>query len=107
MVITMAKLRMAHAWRTPAAWANMIEVTADFICGLHFDPSSFLENGRLKTKAIPSFFPSLVNLERDHPYSKKQVHADEQTDFEIGRFYVERLVLLKLPPSAQPGVCVW
>ena len=66
---------------------NMIEVTADFICGLHFDPSSFLENGRLKPKAIPSFFPSLASLKCDHPYSKKLDHTDDQPDCEIGRFF--------------------
>ena len=67
---------------------DLTEVQADFICGLHFDPSSFTENGRLKPKAIPSFFPSKANLETDHPYCKAQVHTEEdQTHCEIGGWF--------------------
>ena len=66
---------------------DMTEVKADFICGLHFEDSSFLENGRLKPNALPTFFPSLVNLEHDHPYC--QMHDDEdQTHCEKGNLFI-------------------
>ena len=61
---------------------------ADYICGLHFEPSAFLENGRLKDNAVPTFFPSEAIFKHDHSYSTLQdyqsVHPDGQT-CEIGK----------------------
>ena len=68
---------------------DLTEVHADFICGLHFDQSSFTENGRLKSKALPSFFPSYTNLQTDHPYCQVRGHEEDQTHCEIGRSFVK------------------
>ena len=70
---------------------DLLEVKADYICGLHFDPSSFTTTGRLKPNAIPTFFPSLANLKHDHPYcegasQEGQVHAEDQAYCEIGMY---------------------
>ena len=63
-------------------------VNADYICGGHFEPSAFLENGRLKDNAVPTFFPSEAVFKHDHPYSTLQdfqpVHPDGQI-CEIGK----------------------
>ena len=48
-------------------------VRADFICGLHFSPSAFSENGRLKPNATLTFFPSQASFELDLPYYSKAV----------------------------------
>ena len=64
---------------------EMLDVEADYICGLHFDESSFLENGRLKPSAVPSFFPSKANLIHDHPYCS--ISKQEETEeFDAGKF---------------------
>ena len=47
---------------------KLLDVKADFICGLHFKESDFHTNGRLKSRAVPTFFPSRSNLIHDHPY---------------------------------------
>ena len=65
-------------------------VRADFICGLHFSPSAFSENGRLKPNTIPTFFPSQASFELDHPYFSKDpepdtVHPSVQTYCEVGK----------------------
>ena len=68
---------------------DLLEVKADYICGIHFDPSSFTQTGRLKPNAIPSFFPSLANLKHDHSYCQGedgQVHAEDQAYCEIGMY---------------------
>ena len=65
---------------------EMLEVEADFICGIHFEKSSFLENGRLKPTAVPSFFPSRANLIHDHPYCSLS-DQEETEDFDIGKSF--------------------
>lgn len=70
---------------------DMLDVEADFICGLHFDQDSFLESGRLRPNAVPTFFPSRENLLHDHPYYSAtdgpkhdlENHEDGQDDSEV------------------------
>ena len=76
---------------------DMTEVKADFICGLHFDKNSFLKNGRLTSTALPTFFPSLVNLEHDHPYC--QAHGEDQQHCEIGNMFIYKCVETNLTNS--------
>ena len=80
---------------------NLIEVEADVICGIHFDQSSFNENGKLKLNAVPSFSPSRVNLELDHPYSlvgdceeEGQQHADHEPSCEVGMYVLDKFMRL-------------
>ena len=73
---------------------GILDVEADYICGLHFDPDSFLENGRLKPNAVPTFFPSKANLLHDHPYYAQgdggelagESHEDRQESVEYGEY---------------------
>ena len=51
---------------------KLLDVKADFICGLHFKESEFHPNGRLKSRAVPTFFPSRSNLNHDHPYQRQE-----------------------------------
>ena len=68
-------------------------LNADFICGLHFEPASFLENGRLRDNAVPTYFPSEATCKHDHPYYStvsnfdSSAHPDDQT-CEIGLIIV-------------------
>ena len=50
---------------------QLLDVQADFICGIHFTDSEFTGIGRLKSTAIPTFFPSRENMIHDHPYHKQ------------------------------------
>ena len=80
---------------------NLIEIEADVICGIHFDQSSFTENGRLKLNAVPSFFPSRVNMELDHPYSlggdceeEGEQHAHHEPPCEVGMYVSDKFMRL-------------
>ena len=56
---------------------KLLDSKADFICGFHFAASDFQSNGRLKPRAVPSFFPSHSNFIHDHPYHRKDSDASE------------------------------
>ena len=66
---------------------NICHVEADFICGLHFQSDDFMANGRLRSRAVPSYFPSHDAYLHDHDYFARDKasgpHVDE--DFCEGR----------------------
>ena len=80
---------------------GLLDAEADYICGLHFEPESFSENGRLKPNAVPTFFPSRSNLLHDHPYYSlggggelsSESHTDREESEEYGK-YVRLIRLL-------------
>ena len=49
----------------------------DFICGDHFPPSCFDENGKLRAGARPSFFPRKECLEHNHNFYTKNCGVEE------------------------------
>ena len=68
---------------------DMLDVRADYICGIHFKKDCFLENGRLTPNACPSFFPSKANLSHDHPYfceGEPLVNEGQGKELEIGKY---------------------
>ena len=85
---------------------DMLDVRADYICGIHFKRDCFLENGRLTPNACPSFFPSKANLSHDHPYccegDDPLVNEGQGEELEIGKYksylihYIDNLGTLNL-----------
>ena len=49
----------------------------DFICGEHFEDLCFETSGRLKSGAVPNFFPRKQSLNHDHTYTKNNVEGIE------------------------------
>ena len=70
--------RVTQAMRRALGLLESVQL--DFICGLHFRPECFLDDGRLKQSSVPSFFPRLSSAEHDHNYHKSEISDPAEYD---------------------------
>jgi hypothetical protein len=75
--------RVTQAMRKALGLIDKENEQRDFICGLHFPADSFLDDGRLRSEAVPTFFPSLESAAHDHTYH--QPNIADNTDYDGGK----------------------
>ena len=71
------------------------ESMRDFICSDHFDAKCFDQQGRLVSRAVPTFFPQRSSKDHDQSYSGfSNTLGDSLVDDEGGR--VDNMVVLSI-----------